>query len=142
MVDSTLYPGEERPGYTIHYPADGTNEDLEETEIRSVLNIRELPERVEIVKLLSPVYSYLEDRITGDGCQNQYDCSHMYKMCSVAQCFNPTFACQHLTPAMVDDLAVVTALPHFVSLADLKKELPTYLALAKGSQPISMDRID
>lgn len=112
-VNSTLYPGSERPGYKVYYPADKTSEDLEKDELRAVLNVKELPERAAIMERLIPVFEYLEHRITGDGCQAQYNCEHMYKMCTVAQFFNPCFAAQHLTPEMVSQLAVIKALPHY-----------------------------
>lgn len=140
-VNSTLYPGKERPGFKVYYPSDKTSEDLEEDEIRSVLDIRGLPERATIIERLNPVFDYLESRITGN-CQASYSCDHMYQICTAARCFNPAFAAQHLNAPMVDELAVISSLPHFVNFTNLKNELPFYLVAAKEFGPIPTDDVE
>lgn len=141
-VNSTLYPGKVRPGFKVHYPSDQTSEDLEEDEIRSVLNVNDLPQRKALIERINPVFDYLEMRITGDGCISSYNCKHMYEICAASRCFNPTFAAQHLTPAMVDQLAVIRSLPHHINLSELKKELPNYLVAAKEAESITTDDVE
>ena len=45
--------------------------------------------------------------------------------------FDPSFAAQHLTPGMVDDLATIVPIAGFDLLPGLKKELPMYLSVAQ-----------
>ncbi len=44
-AESTLYPGQERTVFKVHYPADNTKEDLEDEEIRKLLVIDHLEVR-------------------------------------------------------------------------------------------------
>lgn len=80
MVDSTLYPGQERPAYTVKYDSDGATEDLEEEEIRPLVSVKDMPQRASIVAGLIKAFDYLERRIT-DECDEPYKCAHMYKVC-------------------------------------------------------------
>lgn len=72
--DSTLYPGQERRGYTIKYNSDGSQEDLEEEEVRPLLIVKDIPNRVEVVAGLIPAFEYLERRLMDD-CDEPYKCS-------------------------------------------------------------------
>jgi hypothetical protein len=44
-AESTLYPGQERTVFKVHYPADNTKQDLEDEEIRKLLVINHLEVR-------------------------------------------------------------------------------------------------
>lgn len=128
-VESTLYPGQERLAYQVKYFADGKVEDLEEEELRPLINVTQLPERQQLADRLSKAFDYLESRVTGS-CDPQYDASHWYRICGKIQVFNPQFAASHLNQAWVDSLAEVTPLATLVDLRVLKQELPVYLAAA------------
>ena len=44
--DSTLYPGKVVKGFTVKYDSDGSKEDYELDELKTILDIRDVPERV------------------------------------------------------------------------------------------------
>lgn len=51
-VESTVYPGQERLAYQVKYFADGTTEDLEEEELRPLINVTDLPARKALAAFL------------------------------------------------------------------------------------------
>lgn len=131
MVDSTLYPGKERKGYTVEYESDGSREDLEEEELRPLLDVASLPERDEVVQGLLPAFDYLEARLQGDCHRQEYNYAHGYAVCKGSRLFDPTLA-QQMAPSDVDELfGVVASLREHVSLEKMKAEMPAYLAAAK-----------
>ena len=69
-----------------------------------------------------------------------YDVWCMYGLLRVVQAFDPQFAARHVTPAWIDDLAVVTPLAIDGGGCDLAKlkeerrnELPAYFAVAQNA---------
>lgn len=90
--DSTLYPGQERRTFVVKYSSDGTQEDLEEEEVRPLLVVQDMPEgeRADVVAGLIPAFQYLEKRLTGE-CDAHYSCESMYKVCSLP---TPSFQLQ------------------------------------------------
>lgn len=62
MVDSTLYPGQERAAFKVVYAVDGTAEDLEEEEIRPLIVLKGMPERAQIIDVLNEAFNYLSRR--------------------------------------------------------------------------------
>lgn len=139
-VNSTLYPGQERDAWTVHYP-DGFEEDFEEEELRfgkdgpaptegdgkPSLVVRHLPERKKICDALAPGFAYLEARITGT-CDPQYDCSEVYKVYHAVRAFDPNFAANHVDETFVDSMEAITPLANLHMLQGLKQELCIYLS--------------
>ena len=138
-VESTLYPGHDRPAWLCKY-GDGTQEHFEEEELRSgkvgplplgqdgkpVLIVRDLPERTAICDALAPGFAYLERRITGQ-CDQQYSCVEMMMICSVARAFDSNFAAHAaITPAFIDTMQAITPLAALGMLDKMKQELPHY----------------
>lgn len=80
MCDSTLYPGQERNVYVVKYASDGSQEDLEEEEIRPLLVVKDMPARTGVVAGLIPAFEYLERRLRGE-CDAHYSCVSMYQVC-------------------------------------------------------------
>ncbi|KAL1496669.1 hypothetical protein AB1Y20_014266 [Prymnesium parvum] len=101
-VNSTLYPGKEVVAFNVRYPADGTREDLEEDEVRPLLQTAHLREFQETCDALVGVFDYLEHRMTGV-CNDIYDCEDMYETCRLFQAFDPSFAA-NLTNEWIDNL--------------------------------------
>lgn len=133
-VISTLYPGQERLAYRVRYPSDGTEEDLEEEEIRPLIYTLSMPQRKAMADALAKGFAYLESRITGT-CDAVYDCSPMYNLCRLVQIFDPAYAAAHATPQSVDDLATVVPLGALANLTQMKAQLPVYLQRAVGFTP-------
>jgi hypothetical protein len=129
VAESTLYPGRERTVYTVRYPGDGAEEDLEEEEIRPLLVISTKPERTAIIEGIHPAFQYIEDRITGN-CDRQYDCSHMYNILRLVQAFDPSFAATSLSQPLVEELSVIIPIGAHDLIPGLVRELPQYLAVA------------
>ncbi|KAL3917705.1 MAG: hypothetical protein SGPRY_006299 [Prymnesium sp.] len=129
LVDSTLYPDQEREAYTINYPADDTNEDLEEEEVRCLIYTSDRDDRKQILQGLLPAFEYLESRIGGT-CDEQYSCARMYDLCRFVRAFDPTYAAQYLTPDMVAELSKLNPIAHHVIISDFQCELPSYLSKA------------
>lgn len=77
-MDSTLYPGQTRAGYKVHFATDDTEEHLEEEELRPLIYTGDMEERAQIVQGLIPAFKYLESRITGT-CETNFSCEHMYE---------------------------------------------------------------
>mmetsp|Transcript_33962 Transcript_33962/g.58035 ORF Transcript_33962/g.58035 Transcript_33962/m.58035 type:complete len:183 (-) Transcript_33962:92-640(-) len=90
-----------------------------------------IPQRQQMVDLLSPGFAYLESRIDGS-CEAIYSCEHMYKLLRVVQAFDPSFAATSLTAAMVDELSIVKPIAGHGLTAALKAELPAYLTAAQS----------
>lgn len=134
-VASTLYPGTTVKGYTVKYPGDGSFEDLEEDELRPLLRILNIAERQASISGIIPVFTYLEERITGN-CQQVYDYSHNYRMYKALRLFDPARACElQMTTADLD--AVFTELPQLGKIilpgpfrAALYADFPQYMARA------------
>lgn len=145
-VDSTLYPGQERDAWLIKY-TDGHTEHYEEEELRSakygpvpngedgkpVLLVRNLAQRTAICDALGPGFDYLEARLTGQGCDAQYSLAEMYELCRAARAFDPSFAKNQVNAAFVDGMSAITPLNALGMLADLKLQLPQYLAAAANA---------
>lgn len=129
-VVSTLNPGQERTGFTVNYPYDDTQDDFEEEEIRPLLYTMEMEERKKIIQAIAPAFEYLESRVSGT-CDQQFSCSEMYEVCRLARAFDPMYAASHLCPDGVAELSKIKSLAHHVPVADLQRELPTYMSLAK-----------
>ena len=127
VAESTLYPGRERTVYTVRYPGDGAEEDLEEEEICPLLVISTKPERTAIIEGIHPAFQYIEDRITGN-CDRQYDCSHMYNILRLVQAFDPSFAATSLSQPLVEELSVIIPIGAHDLIPGLVRELPQYLA--------------
>ena len=127
--------------YRVTYPADGTQEELEDEEIRPLVRVRELPEHVGLVgNGLVPAFDYLEQRFAAAG---QYSCVQQMQMYAAVRVFNPSYAASvQLTGAHVDALAVVTPIGQLCSLAALKAELPAYVAAVAGVVIPSTDIAD
>ena len=153
-VDSTLYVGQQRDAWLVKY-SDGHEEHFEEEELRSgkegpaptgrdgkpVLIVRHLPERKAICDALKPGFDYLESRIDGT-CNAQYSLVEMYELCRVARAFDPNFAAAHVTPAFVDAMSAITPLRALGMLADLKQQLPAYLATATAAPILDKKSVD
>lgn len=131
LCDSELYPGQQRRAYAVKYDVDGTVEDLEEEEVRPLLDISTLPERKAIIEKLLPAFDYLSGRVDGT-CESQFSCAHMYEVCKHARWFNPNHARTHgLDGSCVDALCTVVApLQEHVRPVRMKSEIPAYLSLA------------
>lgn len=80
LVDSTLYPGQKRIAYNVHYSSDNTKQEFEDEEIRSLLQVSALAERDSIINGILPAFDYLETRILGTCETSQYSCAHMYQV--------------------------------------------------------------
>ena len=128
---SSLYPNQTRMAYTVHYVIDGTTEDLEEEEIRPLLQL-DMQTIAPFAAALAPGFTYLENRLLGN-CQASYNCQHSYEVLSVIRCFDPNYAAAHVTPAHVQGLATVTPIATRNLISQLVGELPTYLALAASA---------
>ena len=142
-VASDLYPGKQRDAWLTKFPSDNTVEHFEDEELRSgksgpvpngqdgkpMLIVRGLPERQSIIDALSPGFDYLEDRLTGN-CDDHYSLVAMYEVCDLVRVFDPNFAAQHATSALIDRMSVITPLHALDMLDDMKKELPIYMAAA------------
>ena len=153
-VDSTLYPGQQRPAWLVKYQ-DGHEEHFEEEELRSgkagpmpagqdgkpVLLVRGLAERQAICEALNPGFDYLEERLTGT-CEANYSLVVMYTLCDVARAFDPNFAAGNVTAAFIDRMSAITALRTLDLLDSLKRELPTYLASAKSAPAFNKSSVD
>lgn len=120
--------------YRVSYPADGTQEELEDEEIRPLVRVRELPEHVALVRdCLVPAFDYLEQRFASAHAGGQYSCAQQMQMYAAIRVFNPSYAASvQLTGAHVDALAVVTPIARLCSLPALKAELPAYVAAVAG----------
>lgn len=129
VVESTLYPGQERVAYRVHYPADNTTEDLELEELRPLVKVLHMPERKRISAALAPAFQYLENRIMGT-CDDQYDASTCYEVFRLVRVFDPEHAKQHLTSSWVDMLLTIPSLANLVDRNQLKLEIHRYLSLA------------
>lgn len=147
--ESTLYPGEDRKAFTVKYDVDGTSEDLEEEEVRPLIDTGDMPERKDAVDALLPAFEYLERRLAGD-CEANYSCLSFYEVravayyltprsstqlarthsqvCRLVQVFDPHFAKNHLDPQLVDELINIKPIMQHLSISDLQAELPAYLA--------------
>lgn len=101
-VNSTLYPGKEVTAYKVRYPDDGTQEDLEEEELRPLLKTFHLPAFKEVCDSVYKAFEYLDNRLTGT-CEDTYSCEDMYEACRIFQAFDPSFA-SNLTSEWLDDL--------------------------------------
>ena len=142
-VASDLYPGKERDAWLTKFPSDNTVEHFEDEELRSgksgpvpngqdgkpMLIVRGLPERQSIIDALSPGFDYLEDRLTGN-CDDHYSLVAMDEVCDLVRVFDPNFAAQHATSALINRMSVITPLNALDMLDDMKKELPIYMAAA------------
>ena len=154
IVQSTLYPGQDREAWVVDY-ADGHTDDFEEEELRSgrdgpapantdgkpVLVVRHLQMRNDIYDALVPGFDYLESRITGT-CDAQYSCVAMYEVARVARALNPNFAAGHLSPAFIDAMVAITPLASHGLLQQLKTELPLYLAAAQNAPPFDPSDVE
>lgn len=132
QVESTLEPDKIVQAWTVKYDADNTTEDLEEHEIRPLLDTLDMPERKDIVDALAPGFLYLENRLTGN-CDAPYDCSDTYELFRLARLFDPAFAA--MTKPGADDVKELVAIASFAERGDalldgMISELPKYLAAA------------
>lgn len=127
-VNSTLYPGKEVVAFNVRYPADGTREDLEEDEVRPLLQTAHLREFQETCDALVGVFDYLEHRMTGV-CNDIYDCEDMYETCRLFQAFDPSFAA-NLTNEWIDNLFKISMFGGLEEKRKLKTDLPKYKALS------------
>ena len=75
----------------------------------------------------------MEARITGQGCDAQYSLIEMYALCRAARAFDPSFAKDHVDAAFVDGMSTITPLNALGMLADLKLQMPQYLAAAANA---------
>ena len=155
VVDSTLYPGQQRKAWLVKYDSDGMTEHFEEEELRSgkdgpaptgadgkpVLLVRHLQERKDICAAIWPAFEYLENRITGN-CESPYDCTTMYSIFRVIRAFDPNFAHAHVDTAFVDSMSVVRPLLAQNLLADMKRDLPAYLAAAAQAPIFNKSDLD
>lgn len=138
ICDSTMYPGRERIAYTVRYPSDNTKEDLEDEEIRPLINVTDLPERKAMADILGKAFEYLESRLTGT-CEDQYDASSCYEIFRLVQVFDPQYATNHLTTAWVDNFAIITPLANLADLNEMKKEMHSYMTAATNFSVSSVD---
>ncbi len=128
-VDSTLHPGRVVKGWTVMY-SDDTTEDLEEIELRSIVQVAGMAERKSIVTSLVPGFKYLEDRLEGR-CAAPYNCAAELKLFRLVQAFDPMFAAETgITDEWVRELAIIQQLDDTL-LTSMCAELPDYLAAAK-----------
>jgi hypothetical protein len=145
QAESTLYPGTVRTVYKVKYDMDGTEEELEEEEIRPLVLTADTPERKKINESLAPAFTYLEKRLTGD-CTATYSYEHTYTVVRVAQMFDPGWASVYLTPPMVDELPLIVSIGELDLIGDLKRELPAFTAAIAyygrgGATPPSLDEL-
>ena len=153
-IESTLYSGQTRKAWLVKY-GDGHEEHFEPEELHSgkdgpapangdgkpMLIVRGQSERNRICDALTPVFDYLESRITGT-CDAQYSCVDMYEICRVVRAFNPNFADVHVDAAFIDAMAAIKPLVGLGLLAGLKRELPAYLAAASGAPTFDTSSVD
>lgn len=78
LVESSIYPGLKRRAYSVLWAEDNTTQELEEEELRPLIHVGEMPDRVGIVDALAQAFNYLEARITGAVDIAAYSCEHMY----------------------------------------------------------------
>jgi hypothetical protein len=127
-------------GYTVHYEADDTYEDLEESEIRALIVTDDMPERKAIVASLKSGFEYLDDRLTGN-CASCYDCTDTYELFRLVQVFDPVFAVADRVCA--ETVKGLAALPCFENLdalvAGMIAEIPKYMSSASR---LRLDRAD
>ena len=95
--------------------------------------VRNLAQRTAICDPLEPGFDYLEARLTGQGCDAQYSLAEMYELCRAARAFDPSFAKNQVNAAFVDGMSAITPLNALGMLADLKLQLPQYLAAAANA---------
>jgi hypothetical protein len=136
-VDSTLHPGRVVKAWTVMY-TDDTTEDLEEIELRSIVQVVGTAERKAIVARLSPGFKYLEDRLEGR-CAAPYNCAAELELFRLVQAFDPMFAAETgITEECVQELAIIQQLDKSL-LESMCAELPDYLAAAKD---VRLNRAD
>eukprot|EP00966_Prymnesium_polylepis_P311529 7198444-Prymnesium_polylepis.1 len=110
---------------------DDTEEDLEEEEVRPLLDVSANPGRATIINGLQPGFQYLEDRLLSN-CHANYSCEHMYKILKLVQAFDPSFAATSVTQPFVEEMAAIQPLSlgaHNL-IPEMLKELPAYLTCA------------
>lgn len=140
-IDSTLYPGKEVTGYTVEYEEDGTREDLEEDEIRPIIDVSGSPIRHSIEDGLAVAFQYLHDRLSGTGqCSPVHSCAHAYQICRLVQAFDPVYAAGAVDEAFVAEMATIIPLHAHNLIEPMIKELPTYLRLAAATNVSPFDR--
>ena len=134
LLQSELSPGQNVDGWKVKYDIDGGEEDYEEPEIRRCLVVKNDSIRKEIVAGLKKGYEYLEDRLHGPPrCDKRYDCSTMYEMLRLVRAVDPSFAANEpIDTAWVKDMAKIKPLAGNGLIDMMVKELPDYLAAAKG----------
>jgi hypothetical protein len=165
---STLYSGQERAVYKVHYPDDDEYEELEDEEIRKLLVIdhfevctcsaaraplpspplipfgpccpcvRPSQARKAVINSLRAGFDYLENRLTGN-CARPYDCTHELAVFKAARVFDPSWASSHaLDAAGVNALTVLRCLPPEL-IEGMSGELDKYLSAAADFE---VDRSD
>eukprot|EP01043_Picozoa_sp_COSAG02_P020195 COSAG02_NODE_990_length_15413_cov_24.707457_5_plen_753_part_00 len=129
QVQSSLQPGQTVTAYTVFYPSDGSSEDLEDAELRQLLNVDANPERVAAIAGVMPAFEYLESRLT---LQGQYYFANVWSMMKAVRMFDPVRAVQlNLDASCIDIVAAeVPTIGNNLDIAVMKTEFPTFLTAA------------
>ena len=130
-AESTLYPGETRTMYVVKYVSDGVTEDLEEEEIRPLIQITSTnPSKVAIVQGLTHGFEYFEKRITGD-CPDIFSCERNYEYFKLIQVRGLYHTCLLHMPCTPHTCAIIHIPTYLLTylLTALLTYLPTYLLL-------------
>lgn len=134
QAESTLYPGKVVTCYTVLYESDNTREDLEEEELRPVIDAGQFPFREAVEAGLSLGFNYLENRLAGTGsCSAVHSCKQAYLICRLVQAFDPVFAFGAVDEAYVAEMAAIVPLHAHNLIEPMIKELPTYMRLAQAT---------
>jgi hypothetical protein len=136
--------------FTIKY-ADSTEETMGMAELKVQLAAYGSELRASSVKSILGAYDYLENRLTGN-CAAPFNCKQSYLICELAQLFDPSFAAANasdIDTAWVQRLEAITCVANYGQgdgsggaaadgdealefVGQLKRDLPKYLAAAKG----------
>eukprot|EP00966_Prymnesium_polylepis_P198953 4610582-Prymnesium_polylepis.1 len=115
--------------YKVLY-SDGKSVFQSELEVRQWVDVRSDDEWIRLVAEAKKGFAYLQSRLDGS-CNNiNYDCSNMWDVLQLVKAFDPSFASTSLTQDVARDLVKITPLSKMGP--DLLKQLPDYLAAAKG----------
>ncbi|KAG8458651.1 hypothetical protein KFE25_008448 [Diacronema lutheri] len=131
------HDGSERKVYKVRYPADNTEEELDEEEIRPLIMIADMQVRKKVIGSLKPGFEYLEARLTCPTSSSYL--SQEYAVLKAVRIFDPSVVREmSIDASMVENLAVLRCLSR--ELIDrMKSEVDSYVAAAAGVEILRAD---
>ncbi|KAL3919959.1 MAG: hypothetical protein SGPRY_005437 [Prymnesium sp.] len=130
LVDSTIYLSTKRKAWRVRYDKDNQEQESEEEDIRTIIDLCDSPDRGSIIAGIKPAFDHLKSRLTGTRETSNYSSStciryashpvhntlqHMPiiigllppcplpspQVCKVARMLDPSCIKSHLVPNMV-----------------------------------------